>query len=104
VKMQMITGNVEAQRWIPLRTTPDTVSPPRNVRKLLDVAQFRNDHFLKEALNQWLSKIDDADTFRQHEVADSIFPHTKQHVTPAACALKIRVSAVQFRPWAPFTL
>ena len=99
--MQMITQNVEAQRWIPLRTSPDTVSPPRNVRKLFDVAQFGEVEFPKHISNQPLSRFDGSDAFRQHEVDGALFPLQKQCVTPAVCALKIRVSLVRFRPWAP---
>lgn len=99
--LQMITHNVEAQRWIPLRTSPDTVSPPRNVRKLFHVAQSRKTGLPKHTPNQRLSKIDGSDAFRQHEVDGALLPLQKQCVTPAVCALKIRVSLVRFRPWAP---
>ena len=101
--MQMIAGAMEAQRWEPLRTSQDIVSPPRNVPMLLDIARFRNDGFPKRASYQCLSKIDGADTFRQHEVTDGTFQQRKQCVAPAVCALKIRVSLVRFRSWAPFS-
>jgi hypothetical protein len=100
--MQMIAGAMEAQRSEPLGTSQDTVSPPRNVPMLLDIARFRNEGLLKQTPYQCLSKIDDADTFRQHEVTDGSFQQEKQRVTPAVCALKIRVSLVRFRSWAPF--
>ena len=100
--IQMIAGAMKAQRWRPLRISQNTQSPPRNVPILLDVARFRNGGFLKGASNQCLSKIDDADTFRQHEFTDGTFQQGKQCVAPAVCALKIRVSLVRFRPWAPF--
>ena len=100
--IQMIAGAMKAQRWRPLRISQNTQSPPRNVPILLDVARFRNGGFLKGASNQCLSKIDDADTFRQHEVTDGTFQQGKQCFAPAVCALKIRVSLVRFRPWAPF--
>jgi hypothetical protein len=99
--MQMITQNVEAQRWIPLRISPDTVSPPRNVPKLLDVAQSRNTRLLKHTPDQGLNKPYGSGAFRQHEVDRALFPLQKQYVTPAVCALKIRVSLVRFRSWAP---
>jgi len=99
--MQMIAGAMEAQRWEPLRTSQDIVSPPRNVPMLLDIARFRIDGFPKRASYHCLSKIDGADTFRQHEVTWPVFLQIKQCVTPAVCALKIRVSLVRFRSWAP---
>ena len=101
--MQMIAGAMEAQRSEPLGTSQDTVSPPRNVPMLLDIARFRSDGFLKQTPYQCLSKTDDADTFRQHEVTGGSFQQEKQCVTPAVCALKIRVSLVRFRSWAPFS-
>jgi hypothetical protein len=102
--MQMIAAAMEAQRWEPLRTSQDTQSPPRNMPMLLNIARFRNAEIPKWASYQCLSKIDDADTFCQHEVTDGAFHQEKQCVTSTVCALKIRVSLVRFRSWAPFFL
>ena len=99
--MQMIATAMEAQRWEPLRTSRDTASQARNVRELLDLTRFRDDGFPKRMRYQYLSEIDDADAFRQHEFDGALFALQKQCVTPAACALKIRVSLVRFRLWAP---